>query len=178
VSESDIKVWTIGHSTRSSVEFNELLLGQGIKALVDVRSFPASRRYPQFNRAQLATELNASEIEYYHLPSLGGRRKPRSDSHNSAWQNASFRAYADHMESGEFGQGIDDLLKLAREKSTAIMCAEAVWWSCHRSLISDYLKSKGVEVVHIINAKRIESHPYTAAARIVNGELSYRGLLP
>ena len=178
MTEKDITVWTIGHSTRSTAEFNQLLVGQGIKALVDVRSFPGSRRYPQFNRAQLSTELNAIGIEYHHLAGLGGRRKPRSDSQNTAWQNASFRAYADYMESNEFEQRISELLKLAREKKTAIMCAEAVWWSCHRSLISDYLKSKGVEVLHIINAKRTEPHPYTAAARIVNGELSYRGLLP
>lgn len=145
---------------------------------MDVRSFPGSRRYPHFNQAPLAEELTAKGIEYHHLPNLGGRRKPRPDSQNTAWQNASFRAYADHMESTEFSEGIDHLLEIGREKRTAIMCAEAVWWSCHRSLISDYLKSNGVEVVHIVSAGRIQSHPYTAAARIVEGKLSYRGLLP
>lgn len=176
--DNTITIWTIGHSTRSIEDFHQLLLEQGIQALVDVRSFPGSRRYPQFNQAALAEELTAKGIDYHHLLNLGGRRKPRGDSQNTAWQNASFRAYADHMESTEFGEGIDHLLKIGRKKRTAIMCAEAVWWSCHRSLISDYLKSNGVEVIHIISANRTESHPYTAAARIVEGKLSYRGLLP
>lgn len=170
-------VWTIGHSTRTDDEFKQLLLTNQIGSLVDVRSFPGSRRYPQFNTAELSSSLRNAGINYYHLPALGGRRKPQAESKNTAWQNASFRAYADHMESDEFKKGIKDLLEWAGERRTAIMCAEAVWWSCHRSLISDYLKAQGTEVLHIINATRVEPHPYTSAARIVEGRLSYQGLL-
>ena len=173
-----LTIWTVGHSTRSSIEFTQLLLDHHIEALVDVRSFPGSRRYPHFNRTELAEQLHSNDVEYFHLASLGGRRKPRADSQNTAWQNASFRAYADHMESEEFEQGIRELLRIGSLKRTAIMCAEAVWWSCHRSLISDFLKSNEVKVMHIINLNRVEEHPYTAAARIVEGKLSYRGLLP
>lgn len=172
-----VTIWTVGHSTRSSNEFTQLLLDHHIEALVDVRSFPGSRRYPHFNRTLLAEQLHSNDVEYFHLPSLGGRRKPRADSQNTAWQNASFRAYADHMESEEFERGIKELLRIGSLKRTAIMCAEAVWWSCHRSLISDYLKSNEVEVLHIVKSNRVEPHPYTTAARIVDGKLSYRGLL-
>jgi uncharacterized protein (DUF488 family) len=171
-------IWTIGHSTRSSEEFNEILLAHKIAALVDVRSFPGSRRYPHFNKPELSRALELVEILYRHAPRLGGRRRPSPDSKNTAWQNASFRAYADHMESEEFQQGIDELLELAGEKRTAIMCAESLWWRCHRSLISDFLKARGFEVIHILDAKKTEVHPYTSAARIVEGRLSYEGLLP
>ncbi len=171
-------VWTIGHSTRSREEFQQLLLANQIASLVDVRSHPGSRRYPHFNQAELAADLAAAGIDYHHLKSLGGRRKPLSQSRNTAWQNASFRAYADHMEEAEFKQGIAALLALAHQKRTTVMCAEAVWWRCHRGLIADYLKAGGVNVIHIIDATHAESHPYTSVARIVDGELSYEGLLP
>jgi uncharacterized protein (DUF488 family) len=170
-------IWTIGHSTRTADEFNEILLAHGIAALVDVRSFPGSRRYPHFNRPELARSLEAIGIFYSHNPNLGGRRQPSANSRNTAWKNASFRAYADHMESEEFKQGIKDLLEVSRAKRTAIMCAEALWWRCHRSLIADFLKANGVDVTHIIDARKTETHPYTAAARIVEGCLSYEGLL-
>jgi len=172
-----ITVWTVGHSTRSGEEFAQILLAHGIQVLVDVRSFPGSRRYPQFNRAALAESLQQVGIEYRHEPRLGGRRTPRKDSHNTAWKNASFRAYADHMESEEFRKGVEDLLELASNARVAVMCAEALWWRCHRSLIADYLKAKGMEVVHILDVNKTESHPFTSVARIVDGELSYRGLL-
>lgn len=171
------RVYTIGHSTRSAEDFNEILRAHKIVALVDVRSFPGSRRYPQFNKPRLADALKSIGIDYSHAPELGGRRKARKDSKNSLWKNAGFRGYADHMESPEFKKGIDDLLKLAHEKPVAIMCAEALWWRCHRSLIADFLKARGEEVVHILDSKKTEVHPYTAAARIVNGRLSYEGLL-
>jgi len=145
--------------------------------LVDVRSFPGSRRLPQFNKAELAESLGTLGIEYRHEPRLGGRRKPRADSHNTAWKNASFRAYADHMESEEFRRGVEELLEVAGRERTAVMCAEAVWWRCHRSLIADYLKAEGYQVIHIIDQKKIEEHPFTSAARIVEGKLSYRGLI-
>jgi uncharacterized protein (DUF488 family) len=136
-----------------------------------------SRRYPQFNKGELAGSLNKIQIDYKHEPRLGGRRKPRADSHNSAWRNEQFRGYADHMETEEFKRGVEELLELASAKRVAIMCAEAVWWRCHRSLISDYLKAEGHEVVHILDEKKVEEHPFTSAARLVDGKLSYKGLL-
>ena len=120
-------IWTVGHSTRPGEEFNEILVAHKIAALVDVRSFPGSRRYPQFNKAELARALESVGILYSHLPKLGGRRRPSPESKNTAWQNASFRAYADHMESEEFKQGTDLLVELAAEKRTAIVCAESLW---------------------------------------------------
>ena len=169
-------IWTIGHSTRSADEFQEILRSYRIEALVDVRSFPGSRRYPHFNKPELANSLQQIGVEYSHSPKLGGRRRPSTHSKNTAWKNASFRAYADHMETDEFKKGIEDLLELLKRKRTAIMCAEALWWRCHRSLISDYLKACGLEVVHILDAKHTEEHPYTSVARIVDGLLSYEGL--
>jgi len=173
----DFVVWTVGHSTRSAEEFGRLLQSQEIETLVDVRSFPGSRRYPQFNKESLSEFLSELGIKYVHAPALGGRRRSRPDSHNTAWQNASFRAYADHMETEEFEKGVASLLKLLSQDRTTIMCAESLWWRCHRSLIADYLKAKGIVVTHILDEKKTELHPFTSAVRIVNGELSYRGLL-
>lgn len=170
-------IWTIGHSTRPPEEFSELLLANEIGNLVDVRSYPGSKRYPHFNKESLARNLRALGINYHHLVELGGRRKRAPNSLNAAWKNDSFRAYADYMESPGFEKGVEELLELARQRRTAIMCAEAVWWRCHRGLISDYLKANQVEVIHIINAAHTTRHPYTSAARILNGKLSYRGLL-
>jgi len=172
-----MKIWTVGHSTRSGEEFVQILLENRIKVLVDVRTYPGSRRYPQFNRDTLAEALKEVGIEYQHKANLGGRRTPRPDSHNTAWRNAQFRGYADHMETEEFKNGVRELLELATGARVAVMCAEAVWWRCHRSLIADYLKAEGHEVVHIIDEKKTEEHPYTSAARVVNGRLSYKGLL-
>src|SRR6185369_5326096 len=172
-----ITVWTVGHSTRSAEEFGKILLAHEIKVLVDVRSFPGSRRLPQFNKAELAESLREVGIEYRHEPRLGGRRKPQADSHNTAWKNASFRAYADHMESETFRHGVEELLEVAANERTAVMCAEAVWWRCHRSLIADYLKAEGHTVIHIIDQKKTEEHPFTSAARLIDGRLSYRGLI-
>jgi uncharacterized protein (DUF488 family) len=168
------RIWTIGHSTREIDSLISLLEENGIKLLVDVRSLPGSKRYPQFNKETLAESVSAHGIRYKHFPELGGRRKPKPDSRNTAWRNASFRGYADYMETEEFHKGVERLLALAYETGrAAIMCAEAVWWRCHRSLISDYLKARGVEVMHILNTNKTEPHPFTSAARIVNGELSY-----
>ncbi|HEY2964430.1 MAG TPA: DUF488 domain-containing protein [Pyrinomonadaceae bacterium] len=172
-----MKIWTVGHSTRSGEEFGQILLAHGIEVLVDVRTFPGSRRYPQFNRAALAESLAALGIRYLHEPRLGGRRAPRKDSHNTAWRNEQFRGYADHMETDEFKNGVRELLELASKARVAVMCAEAVWWRCHRSLLADYLKAAGHEVIHILDEKKVEEHPFTSAARIINGRLSYRGLL-
>ena len=172
-----ITVWTVGHSTRSAEEFGQMLLAHGIMFLVDVRMFPGSRRYPQFNREALSESLAGLGIEYKHEPRLGGRRAPRADSHNTAWKNPQFRAYADHMETDEFSNAVEGLLEVARESRVAVMCAEAVWWRCHRSLISDYLKAAGHTVIHILGESKTEEHPFTSAARIVDGQLSYRGLI-
>jgi uncharacterized protein (DUF488 family) len=168
------RIWTIGHSTRGIEEFIAAVETHGIKMLVDVRSLPGSRRYPQFNKEALADSLKEHGIRYEHLPDLGGRRKSKPDSHNTAWRNESFRGYADYMETEEFRKAVARLLDLANEAGpTAIMCAEAVWWRCHRALISDYLKARSIEVIHILDAGKSEPHPYTSAARIMNGELSY-----
>lgn len=168
------RIWTIGHSTRNSDVFISLLEENGIKLLADVRSLPGSKRYPQFNKETLAESLKERGIRYEHFLELGGRRKSKPDSRNTAWRNASFRGYADYMETEEFRKGVERLLDLAREAGpAAIMCAEAVWWRCHRSLISDYVKVRGIEVMHILDANKIEPHPFTSAARIVNGNLTY-----
>lgn len=169
-----MRIWTIGHSTRSIDDFISLLEQNGIKLLADVRSLPGSKRYPQFNKETLAESLNANGIRYEHFPELGGRRKPKPDSRNTAWRNASFRGYADYMETEQFQKGAERLLAVAGETGpAAIMCAEAVWWRCHRSLISDFLKVRGIEVMHILNVDKVEPHPFTSAARIVKGQLSY-----
>lgn len=172
-----MKIWTVGHSTRSAEEFDQILTAHGIEVLLDVRTFPSSRRYPQFNKAELADSLAKIQIEYRHEPRLGGRRTTRPDSHNTAWRNPQFRGYADHMETDQFKNGVRELLELASSKRVAVMCAEAVWWRCHRSLISDYLKAEGHEVIHILDEKKTEEHPFTSAARLIDGKLSYRGLL-
>jgi uncharacterized protein (DUF488 family) len=139
-----------------------------------VRAWPGSKRYPQFNKDAMAESLTAHGISYEHFPELGGKRKSKPDSRNTAWRNASFRGYADYMETEQFQKGIQRLLNVAEETGpTAIMCAEAVWWRCHRSLIADHLKARGMEMLHILGAKKVEPHPYTSAARIVDGVLSY-----
>src|SRR5215213_2772472 len=172
-----LKIWTVGHSTRSGEEFGQILIAHAIQVLVDVRTFPGSRRYPQFNKAALAESLTSLGITYRHEPRLGGRRTPRPDSHNIAWRNAQFRGYADHIETDEFKRGVEDLLELAASARVAVMCAEAVWWRCHRSLIADYLKAAGHEVVHVLDESKTQEHPFTSAASTVDGKLSYRGLL-
>ena len=169
-----MKIWTIGHSTRSIDDIISLLKENEIKLLADVRSLPGSKRYPQFNKETLAESLNAHGIRYEHFPELGGRRKPKADSRNTTWRNASFRGYADYMETEQFQKGAERLLAVAGEAGpAAIMCAEAVWWRCHRSLISDFLKVRGIEVMHILSVDKVEPHPFTSAAQIVGGMLSY-----
>jgi len=169
-----VRIWTIGHSTRKIEDFIAALEAHRIKLLVDVRSLPGSKRYPQFNKEALGKSLQEHGIRYEHFAELGGRRKPKPDSRNTAWRNASFRGYADYMETEEFHKGVRRLLDLASEAGpTVIMCAEAVWWRCHRALISDYLKVRGIEVIHILDVNKTEPHPFTPAARIVGGALSY-----
>ncbi|HET9834754.1 MAG TPA: DUF488 domain-containing protein [Rhodanobacteraceae bacterium] len=167
-------IWTIGHSTRGTEEFLSLLGGERIEALADVRRFPGSRKYPHFNADVLARTLPEAGIEYAPFPELGGRRKPLPDSPNTAWRNDAFRGYADFMRTPEFASGIGRLSTLASAKRTAIMCSEAVWWRCHRGLIADWLKLRGVQVLHILDARQVVEHPYTSAAHVTNGELDYR----
>jgi len=174
MSERPPTLWTIGHSTHSWEAFIGILRAHGIEALADVRVLPGSRRYPYFNREALAPALAGCAVEYVHFPNLGGRRKPQPDSPNTVWRNEAFRGYADYMDTPDFARAIDELSGLATRKRTAIMCAEAVWWQCHRALISDWMKAHGVEVLHILSENKVEPHPYTSAARIIDGQLSYR----
>jgi len=168
-----MQLWTIGHSNRALEEFIELLKAQQIQLLADVRRFPGSRRLPHFNQENLSVSLPTAGIEYLHFRELGGRRKALPNSPNTAWRNEAFRAYADFMMTEEFRAGIERLLEQAGQKRAAIMCAEALWWQCHRSLISDYLKAAGHQLFHIITATKAEPHPFTSAARIVDGKLTY-----
>ena len=166
-------LWTIGHSTRALDAFLALLRWQQIELLVDVRRYPGSRMHPQFNSAPLAQSLADAGVRYRSAPDLGGRRTPRRDSRNTAWKNASFRGYADYMETPDFAAALERLMSEAAQQRTAIMCAEAVWWRCHRALIADALKARGVDVLHILDGPKVAEHPYTAAARIVEGRLEY-----
>ncbi len=166
-------IWTIGHSTRTLEEFLGLLVEYRIEAIADVRRFPGSRRYPYFASDALAASLPTHGIAYQWMPRLGGRRKVQPGSPNTAWRNASFQGYADYIATTEFAEGLAELLALAANQRTAMMCAEAVWWRCHRSIIADVLKLRGIEVIHIIDATHTTVHPYTSPARIMDGRLSY-----
>ena len=166
-------IWTIGHSTRSAEEFLELLNFRKIVQLVDIRTFPGSRRYPHFNKENLAQLLKEQGIDYHHMAGLGGRRKPEQDSINTAWRHPSFRGYADYMQTAEFKKNMALLEKLAADKFTAYMCSEGPWWKCHRSLVSDYLKVRGWKVLHIMERGKVTEHPFTSPARTVQGELFY-----
>lgn len=166
-------IWTIGHSTRSLAQFIALLHSVNIKLLADIRSYPGSARYPHFNKLTLTQELSKQDVLYCHLPELGGRRKPEPDSTNAGWRHAAFRGYADYMKTSDFRKGIDLLEKLGEEQPTAYMCSEAVWWKCHRSLVSDYLKARGWKVMHISGPGITAEHPYTKPAQVIQGELFY-----
>ncbi|MFL5747903.1 MAG: DUF488 family protein, partial [Niastella sp.] len=166
-------IWTIGHSTHSFEEFVLMLHSFNIKLVADIRSYPGSRKFPQFNKEALEISLPQTDIQYVHLKDLGGRRKADPDSKNTAWRHAAFRGYADYMETSAFKDGIKELIKSALSQQTAYMCSEAVWWRCHRSLISDYLKAQGWKVMHIMSISKAVEHPYTAPARIINGKLTY-----
>lgn len=167
-------VWTIGHSTRPPNEFLALLAEHRIATLADVRSHPGSRKFPQYGQAALRDALIKHGLDYRWLPALGGRRKTRADSPNGVWRNAAFRGYADYMQTAEFTAGLETLLALALLQRTAITCAEAVWWRCHRSMLADALKARGVRVLHIVGAGgSVTEHSWTAPARIVDGRLTY-----
>src|SRR6185312_134097 len=166
-------IWTIGHSTHVFQEFVAMLYSFKIELVADIRSYPGSRKYPQFNREALEIFLPENNIQYIHLNKLGGRRKVTADSKNTSWRNLAFRGYADYMKTDTFKEGINELEKIAMEQRTAYMCSEAVWWRCHRSMVSDLLKVRGWKVMHIMGIGKAEEHPYTEPARIVGGELSY-----
>jgi uncharacterized protein (DUF488 family) len=166
-------MFTIGHSTRSLEDFVALLEKNHVEVLVDVRSIPASRRMPHFTRAALERSLPAHGIAYQHMPELGGRRRPRRDSTNLGLRNVSFRAYADYMQTDEFWAALDRLERLAATRRVAIMCAEAVPWRCHRSLISDALTVRGVDVRHITGPGEPAPHHLTPFARVEGGRISY-----
>ncbi len=168
-------IYTIGHSSRSLEELLEMLEAWKIRLLDDVRSLPGSRKFPQFNRESLETALPERGIEYLHLKSLGGLRKKQvAESINQAWENAAFRNYADHMQTEEFQAGLNELVDAAERKRTAIMCAEAVPWRCHRQLISDALVGlRQIDVFHILSATKAQEHKLTGFARIVDGRVIY-----
>lgn len=167
-------IYTIGHVALPAERFIELLRLYDITLLVDIRRFPGSRTSPQFNPDDLRLTLAQAGIGYIHLEALGGRRQPVPDSPNTSWNNASFRGYADYMETAAFREGLHELTALASKQRVAIMCAEAVWWRCHRSMVSDALMADGWQVWHIMSDGSLRPHRYTSPARIVNGELTYR----
>jgi uncharacterized protein (DUF488 family) len=167
-------VWTVGHSTRSIEEFLGVLSAHGIEAVIDVRRFPVSRRFTWFNAKPLAASLDVAGIAYCSLPSLGGRRMPRPDSPNTGWRHASFRGYADHMQTEEFAEGLFELLMIAGGLRTTVMCAELLWWRCHRRLIADQLVALGTGTWHIESAKPAERHRLVHPARLIDGQLSYQ----
>ena len=166
-------LWTIGHSNREWTVFTGMLAEAGIAVLVDVRRFPGSRRNPQFSGEAMSKALPQVGVDYVPMPDLGGRRKARPGTHNTAWRNESFRGYADYMETAPWRQARERLAQLAAQRRTAIMCAEAPWWQCHRGLIADDFKADGWEVIHLVAPGRSAPHPYTPAARIVDGRLNY-----
>src|SRR5438309_1030594 len=161
-------IYTIGHSTRSLDEFRDLLRTHGITQLADVRTVPKSRRHPHFAKEALCESLAQTAIAYRHMPALGGLRKPRPDSGNAAWHHEGFRGYADYVETPAFDHALDELISWAAadprapgQEATAVMCAEAVWWRCHRRLIADALVARAIEVRHIIGSGPAQSHELT-----------------
>jgi uncharacterized protein (DUF488 family) len=166
-------VYTIGHSTRAAEEFLGILRAQEIAIVADIRTVPRSRRNPQHDGEALRDFLAEHGIEYVHLKALGGLRHPRKDSINTAWENASFRGYADYMQTPEFAAAVQELVMLAQEKRTAIMCAEAVPWRCHRSLVGDALLVRGVQVQDIFDAAVVKPHKLTPWAQVHGADLRY-----
>jgi uncharacterized protein (DUF488 family) len=163
----------VGHSSRPWEEFLALLRPERIELVADVRRHAGSRKHPQYGPEQLPAGLAAAGIAYELLSELGGRRRPRPDTPNTAWRNPSFRGYADHMSSEEYARGRQRLLTLASERRTTLLCSEAVWWRCHRALIADDLKLAGARVLHIMAPGKTTEHPYTSAATVEGGELRY-----
>jgi uncharacterized protein (DUF488 family) len=168
-----LTLWTVGHSTRSLEEFLAVLRAFGIELIIDVRRFPGSRRLPQFGAESLEGGLRAAGIGYSWIPALGGRRRPDPESTNTGWRHPAFRGYADHVASEEFAGGLFELLMLANGMRSAIMCAEVLWWRCHRRLISDVLVSLDYSVIHIRDETHSEPHALASPARLSEGSLTY-----
>jgi uncharacterized protein (DUF488 family) len=172
-------LWTLGHSNHSLDKFLQILAGHNIEIVIDVRRFPASRKWPHFNAAALAETLPAAGIGYEGMPELGGRRKARLDSPHTAWRVEAFRGYADFMDTPEFAEGLERLMTLARQKRAAVMCAEALPWRCHRSLIADALVARGWEVFDVLSEKEARPHKLPDFARVEGERVIYdRGVLP
>ncbi len=166
-------IYTIGHSTHTITEFFDMLRSFDIQILVDIRRLPGSRKFPQFDQDTLKKSLIEVGIQYFYSADLGGRRKANKDSKNTRWNNPSFRGYADYMETEAFANAVVKLEQLALEQPTVYMCSEAVWWRCHRSMVSDYLKIRNWTVLHIMGISKFQEHRYTAPARIVDGTVLY-----
>jgi uncharacterized protein (DUF488 family) len=171
----NLRIFTIGHSNRPIEEFLRLLDAHGVKRVADIRTIPRSRHNPQFNAETLAESLRGAGIDYVPMKELGGLRHAKSDSINTGWKNSSFRGFADYMQTPEFAAGIDSLINIADEKTTAIMCAEAVPWRCHRSLVADALVARGIEVDDILSVARAQPHAITSFARVVGAQITYPG---
>ena len=166
-------IFTVGHSTLKLEEFIALLEAYDLECLADIRTVPRSRHNPQFNSDTLGKALRSCKIDYVPLPALGGLRHPRKDSPNTGWRNTSFRGYADYMQTQEFARGLDELIALSKGKRTAIMCAEAVPWRCHRSLVSDALSVRGIHVIEILSATSYRDHKMTSFAHIEGKSITY-----
>jgi uncharacterized protein (DUF488 family) len=170
---SPVDIWTIGHSTRSIEDFSALLTENRVEAIADIRRIPGSRRYPHFGREALADALAARGLGYEHFLELGGRRRPRPDSPNTGWRHEAFRGYADYMATKAFQDDMSRLLEFAASRRVAVMCAEALWWQCHRRLVADWLTAAGHRVTHIMGPRKTELHRLTPPAQLVDGQLTY-----
>ena len=166
-------VLTVGHSTRAIEDFLKILRAHGVERLLDVRTVPKSRYNPQFETTALAESLRGAGIEYRHMPGLGGLRHARKDSTNTGWRNDSFRGYADYMQTAEFEKNLDELIAAAEEKRTVVMCAEAVPWRCHRSLIADALLARGIRAEHILSETDRKPHSLTSFAKVNGNRVTY-----
>lgn len=171
--QGELIVLTVGHSTRPIGEFVELLKAHGVERVVDVRTVPKSRRNPQFGQDLLPGSLAAADMGYTHMPALGGLRRPRPDSPNTGWRNESFRGYADHMQTPQFAAALEEVIALAKKQRIALMCAEAVPWRCHRSLIADALLARGISAEDITGPGRSAPHRLTPFARVRGSEVTY-----
>ncbi|HEY6829351.1 MAG TPA: DUF488 domain-containing protein [Gemmatimonadaceae bacterium] len=175
---TSLVVFTIGHSTRTIAEFIRVLKAHRIQRVIDVRTIPRSRHNPQFSRDRLSPALHSSRIHYRHLPGLGGLRHARPNSTNTAWRNASFRGYADYMQTSEFADSLDRCIAFAKHERVVLMCAEAVPWRCHRSLIADALLARGIEVCEITSAVRTRAHTLTSWASVKGTQVTYPATPP
>jgi uncharacterized protein (DUF488 family) len=177
MTDSAPQIYTIGHSTHSAEQFLALLRAHEVRQVADIRTVPKSRRHPQFNSDALDSYLHAHGILYRHFPALGGLRKARRDSVNTGWRHAGFRGYADHMQTEQFFAGVESLLAFAALARTTVMCAEAIWWQCHRQLLADALLARAVPVHHIMGPAAAKPHRLSDFATVQKGRVSYPGLL-